>query len=329
MHSLGVVEALDVGKDHALGLLSGGKAATVGFFNLQTVPEALHRRVIKAIACATHRWPVAQGEQVILRLVRGILTAAVAVKDEAVDRAFGAKAVSSLRHSDGLGHQALAHMGIDRPAHDFSREQIEHAAGVEPTLGRPQIGDVREPDLIGRAGVRLREILPEQVGGNRQRVRRIGGGLVFAAGFGFEPEALHGQANALVAARVAVRLTQCSVDSRRAVFAFECGINTLHQRLKRVALDRMGAGRARHPGVIARLRDREHAADRGQREGFHQLALDEGVLHRLSFAKYAAAFFKIAFSIFRRESSLRMRLSSACSGETLRRPASCVSLPAS
>jgi hypothetical protein len=40
-------------------------------------------------------------------------------------------------------------------------------------------------------------------------------------------------------------------------------------------------------------------------------------------------FFRIATSFFSREFSLRMRLNSACSGETARRPASCASLPCS
>ena len=137
MHSPDVVEALDVGKDAALGLVAGGKASTVGFFNLQAVPEALHRCVIETIARATHRWPVAQGKQVMSGLVCGVLTTAVGVKDQAVDRAFDAEAVSELSHSDGIGHEALAHIGIDRPAHDLTGEQIEHAARIESALGRP------------------------------------------------------------------------------------------------------------------------------------------------------------------------------------------------
>lgn len=77
----------------------------------------------------------------------------------------------------------------------------------------------------------LREVLPEQIGGNRRGVRRVGGYLVFAARFGFEPQRLHDGAYtptlSTSAARVAMLLHQLAIDARRAVFAFERGEHAL------------------------------------------------------------------------------------------------------
>jgi hypothetical protein len=46
------------------------------------------------------------------------------------------------------------------------------------------------------------------------------------------------------------------------------------------------------------------------------LALNEGVLHRCAFAKYAVAFSRVSRSIFTRASSARSRLISICSALT-------------
>jgi hypothetical protein len=46
------------------------------------------------------------------------------------------------------------------------------------------------------------------------------------------------------------------------------------------------------------------------------VALNKGVLHRYSLAKYAVAFFKMSRSIFTRDNSVRRRLISICSALT-------------
>jgi hypothetical protein len=61
----------------------------------------------------------------------------------------------------------LAH----RPADGFSGEQIEDYGQVEPALAGRNVGDVRQPELIGRRG---HKIPIEQVGGERQRMDAVG-----------------------------------------------------------------------------------------------------------------------------------------------------------
>ena len=82
MHPRGVVEPLDVAKHAALGFFSGLKAPPVRLLHLQAVLEALHRRVIKTVALSTHRLPVAHPLQVILSVVRSVLTAFVRMKNQ-------------------------------------------------------------------------------------------------------------------------------------------------------------------------------------------------------------------------------------------------------
>src|SRR3989339_898294 len=68
-----------------------------------------------------------------------------------------------------------------------------------------------------------------------------------------------------------------------------------------------------HPLVVAAGADLQDPAQESHRE-LPGMFADPGVLQRLSFAKYAAAFFRISFSIRRRRLSLRSSFSSSASG---------------
>jgi hypothetical protein len=68
----------------------------------------------------------------------------------------------------------LAH----RPADHFSGEPIEDHGQVQPTLTGRDVGDIRQPDLIGLLG---REIPIQQIGGNRQGMLAVGGAHAIAA----------------------------------------------------------------------------------------------------------------------------------------------------
>jgi len=59
-----------------------------------------------------------------------------------------------------------------------------------------------------------------------------------------------------------------------------------------------------------------------------EFLFDKGVPHTLSLAKYAAAFFRIAFSIFNRDSSARSLETSCCSGLTARLMSPALNFPA-
>src|SRR5690606_15272674 len=80
---------------------------------------------------------------------------------------------------------------------------------------------------------------------------------------------------------------------------------------------RMPASRLRTSlrGMPATTRDAQQVAHHRHAEGFF-LRGDPSVLHIDSFAKYAAAFFKISFSCFNRAFSWRSRAFSACTSSS-------------
>src|SRR6185295_3136559 len=73
-----------------------------------------------------------------------------------------------------------------------------------------------------------------------------------------------------------------------------------------------GAGRPVPPGVVARAADLQDLAAHLHRELWRKMLFDEAELHGCSFAKNAAAFFKISRSINSRAFSFLSLLSSAC-----------------
>jgi len=73
--------------------------------------------------------------------------------------------------SDGakqrLGDQILCHTFPHGVAHDFSSKEILVTGKIQPTLGRGDVSDVSNPDLI--RGLRDK-VLIQEVRGNRQLV---------------------------------------------------------------------------------------------------------------------------------------------------------------
>lgn len=78
-------------------------------------------------------------------------------------------------HRQGVGDDARHNARLERPANDFPVEQIHDDRQVEPAFVRPQIRDVRRPDLV-RGG--WRKISVQHIVRHRQAVLRIGRHLV-------------------------------------------------------------------------------------------------------------------------------------------------------
>src|SRR5579859_495661 len=172
------------------------------------------------------------------------------------------------------------------------------------------------------------EILAQQIRRNGQPMRRVGRSPVFPARLRTQSHGAHQRLDAIEAATVAVALAQYPVEAWRTVAA-TMGIEDLaYLRTQAIAFLAALRGPAPAPGVITRFGHAEHPADHRQRVN-HEFSQDKGVPHRLSFAKYAATFFRILTSIFERDSSARSLAISACSGLTARSPAATVNWPAS
>ncbi len=173
------------------------------------------------------------------------------------------------------------------------------------------------------------EILAKQIGGDRQSMVGVGRHFVLPASFSAQPHGTHQRLDAIQTAGVVKALAQHALDSGRTVTAPMAIKYRADLCAQAIPLLRPARRRTASPGVESRLRHAEHPAHHRQRIGGHQFGQHEGVLHRLSRAKYAAAFFRILTSILARDSSARKRAFSACSGLTARRPATAVNCPAS
>lgn len=70
-----------------------------------------------------------------------------------------------------VDHEIGRHARLDRPAHHFPVEQIEHHGQVQPALVGPDVSDVRAEHLV-RPG--RRELAIQQIRRDRQLVLRVG-----------------------------------------------------------------------------------------------------------------------------------------------------------
>src|SRR5256714_15094211 len=88
------------------------------------------------------------------------------------------RAASLECHGEGGNGEFGAHMLAHRPADDLASEQVEDHGQVEPTFAGRDVGDIRQPDLIGPVGY---EIPIQQVGGYRQGMLAVGRAYALAA----------------------------------------------------------------------------------------------------------------------------------------------------
>lgn len=147
MASSGVVEPVDVLEDGGFSLSPSRPSLTPDQFRLQRFEECLDRGVIITISLAAHRWQQAMGLQLLLIIVRTILATAIRMEKAAWRRI--AQAHGHVQRPDS---QILLHPVADSPAHNAAAIQIKDDSQVEPSLGRPDIGDVS----YGFASVQLR-----------------------------------------------------------------------------------------------------------------------------------------------------------------------------
>ncbi len=88
-----------------------------------------------------------------------------------VDQPHGRPAVADRHRQRILAQDALQPLG-HRPADDLHRGQILDGGEVEPAFVSWDVGDVSEPDRIGRNGS---EVAVKQIGRDRMGVAAVGG----------------------------------------------------------------------------------------------------------------------------------------------------------
>ena len=116
---------------------------------LEAVEPALGRSIVPAVSLAAHRADHRVFGQLVLEKLAGGLATPVGVMKQA--RRWLAPEPG---HGQGVGDDVRRQAGLQRPTNHLTVEQTQHDGQVEPTVIRPEIGDVGAPDLIRSAGVK-------------------------------------------------------------------------------------------------------------------------------------------------------------------------------
>src|SRR4051812_9296737 len=295
----------------------------MGVLDLQRLEEALHRCVVPAVCSSAHRLNHPAIFDQLSMAVTGILAAAVRMHDQS--RTGFAPPV---RRSQRLAHQ----FGLDpithRPTHDSAAGQIHDAGQIQPAFASGDVSDVSNPSLVDSPTV---QAPIQHVGSDRFVMGRIGGHAIGALVDRAQALPLEAVAHPFVADPHTL-LVQPAHDAWPAVATLACCVNRCHLRIERRISRRSITGRSRSPLAITGTRHPEQVAHTRALILIAML-LNPGVLHRDSFAKYAAAFFTISRSSLVLASSRRKRAFSASTSLTDRftataPPTAALSLPA-
>ena len=152
-----------------------------------------------------------------------------------------------------LGVQGLAH----GPTDDLARVHVQDRGQVQPAFAGGDVGEVSEPDLVGRRGG---EVTGEPVWGDRIAMTAVRG--PGPAGQRRQPAkagAAHQPLDPRTADPAAVA-SQHSVDARRAIGPPALGVDQADVAQQRPVGRRARALRPRAPGVTNPLADRPRTA---------------------------------------------------------------------
>jgi len=157
-----VVPAFDPVKDRRPGFGLGVEPSAVEQLTFEGGEEALGHRIVVAVAHRPHRGADADLLAAAPEADRGILAALVGVMDHRGRPALPNGHVERVEHELGL------QMGGHRPAHDPAAADIEDDREIEESGPGGDVGDIRDPELVGALGP---EGPLDQIG------RRRGGGI--------------------------------------------------------------------------------------------------------------------------------------------------------
>ena len=121
MPARAVVPDFDPGKEHSACLRAGRKGGAVDLLFFECGKEAFHDGIVPAVATATHAANDAVFRQFFSIVMRGVLAAAVAVKEQS-SLNFGALALAK-RHLQRFMHQGLLQRIPHAPANDTASSQ--------------------------------------------------------------------------------------------------------------------------------------------------------------------------------------------------------------
>src|SRR5437899_9869102 len=153
-------------------------------------------------------------------------------------------------------------------------------------------------------GCRGAKVLRQAIRRHRQLMLRVRGRLELALAFGPNAMLAHQPLDPVNTARVVVLVFELGVNTRRTVSLTTLLMDRLNQKQQPLCLQRPRCRGSLLPRMVARYRHPQRRTTHGERVTL-QMRFHKGVLHLLSLAKYAAAFFNISRSIRKRCTSCR------------------------
>src|SRR3989449_590815 len=316
MPPLPVVEDLEVIEQLGARRRPRGPRRVVDELDLQRREETLGHGVVPTIAPAAHAAHDPVLGQDALVVAAGVLTAAIGMMEQPLRRAPARQG-----HPERVEREVVRDALVHRPADGEARTEIEDHRQVEPTLARRNVGDVGDPRLVRPSTL---ELPRQDVGGDGKRMPRLRRDTKPAAAPCGQPANPHEPRHAL-ATCPAPALPQLRVNPWAPVALPRLRVDRGDLETQPFVRPRARRRRARLPGVEARTRHLERAAEHPHRED-GLLRGDEPESHGFSFAKKAVAFFRMSRSIrsvrFSRRSRPSSSRSSVVSAPGAPRPAS-------
>lgn len=265
------------------------------------------------VAFSTHRAGHAKFLGLVSKRMAGVLATTSRMTQNTQSRP-----PAELSHRQHFYYDVGRHKRLERPANDFTIEQIKNDRQLQPTFVGPELGDVRRPDEIGDTS---REVAPQKILRHRKIMFRVCCNLVAPLVAGTNAVLLHKSFNTFLARSEALQ-PQLAHYIRTTVSALElCLDGPNHRQHLSVLQPLTPRCSATLPRPLATNTDIENASHLVVPKCFGQ-RINPDVFHRISLVKYAAAFFAISFSRLSRATSTRNRDNSNASGLTTLLPAS-------
>src|SRR5436190_16300367 len=145
VRALTVIESFDVVEDFVPGVAVAEEDAPVDHLDFERAPKAFHGGVVIAVAFAAHGGGESGLGQSAAIIARGVLDAAIGVEKQ-IGRWLPVQEGHGKSTYDERGINPLAH----GPADDFSAVEVHDGREVKPVLTHFDVGDICDPDLVGR-----------------------------------------------------------------------------------------------------------------------------------------------------------------------------------
>jgi hypothetical protein len=211
-------------------------------FAFQGSEEALAEGIIETIADRAHRRADSGCATALAKRQGRVLAALIGMMDDV----FWATLLD--RHLQGIHHQRGLEVSGHCPADDFAAPGIHNNGQVQPSAPSRNVGDVCDPQMIGRLGS---EITLDQIWGRTCSWLSLGCAWGFAAADTLQAFGSHQASHPLATHVKLVDVCQFGMNARRTVGAFRFLMNFMDPFTQLLIRLRSFRRLSLTPGVIA------------------------------------------------------------------------------